>query len=76
MLAYQTRVLNEGTKKLGSVKFSEILDDNAITIHSAVGFETLTIELSSLKEKSNLAIKSLNELLQSPNLSVKFIKKK
>ena len=49
-------------KKLGSVKFSEILDDNAITIHSAVGFETLTIELSSLKEKSNLAIKSLNEL--------------
>ena len=75
LASLSARVLNEGTKKLGSVKFSEILDDNAITIHSAVGFETLTIELSSLKEKSNLAIKSLNELLQSPNLSENSLEK-
>ena len=75
LASLSARVLNEGTKKWGSVKFSEILDDNAITIHSAVGFETLTIELSSLKEKSNLAIKSLNELLQSPNLSENSLEK-
>ena len=75
LASLSARVLNEGTKKLESVKFSEILDDNAITIHSAVGFETLTIELSSLKEKSNLAIKSLNELLQSPNLSENSLEK-
>lgn len=69
LASLSSRVLNEGTKELGSVKFSEILDNNAITIHSSIGFETLTIELSSLKEKSTLAISSLNQLLKSPNLS-------
>ena len=75
LASLSARVLNEGTKKLGSIKFSEVLDDNAITIHSAVGFETLTIELSSLKEKSTLAMKSLDELLKSPNLSKNTLEK-
>jgi len=54
-----SKILNEGTKELGATKFAEKLDDNAITLHSAIGFETLTIELSSLKEKSTLALELL-----------------
>jgi len=60
---------------LGATKFAEKLDDNAITLHSAIGFETLTIELSSLKEKSTLALELLDSLLKSPNYSEKALSK-
>ncbi len=70
-----SKILNEGSKELGAVKFAEKLDDNAITLNSAIGFETLTIELSSLKEKSNLAFELLNELLKSPNISKNSLEK-
>jgi len=70
-----SKILNEGTKELGATKFAEKLDDNAITLHSAIGFETLTIELSSLKEKSTLALELLNSLLKSPNYSEKALSK-
>jgi len=32
-----SRILNEGTKELGVTKFSQILDENAITINSSNG---------------------------------------
>lgn len=64
-----SKLLNEGTKKLGSTKFAELLDENAITINTSNGFETFVIELSSLKEESNKAISLLNDLLKSPNYS-------
>lgn len=70
-----SKILNEGTKELGATKFAEKLDDNAITLHSAIGFETLTIELSSLKEKSTLALELLHSLLKSPNYSEKALSK-
>lgn len=70
-----SKILNEGTKELGATKFAEKLDDNAITLHSAIGFETLTIELSSLKEKSTLALELLDSLLKSPNYSEKALSK-
>ncbi|WP_228286296.1 M16 family metallopeptidase [Arcobacter vandammei] len=75
LASLSSKILNEGTKELGATKFAEKLDDNAITIHSAIGFETLTIELSSLKEKSNLAFEFLDELLKSPNLSKNSLEK-
>ena len=62
-----SKLLNEGTKELGSTKFAELLDENAITINTSNGFETFVIELSSLKEESNKAISLLNDLLKSPN---------
>jgi len=64
-----SRILNEGTKELGVTKFSQILDENAITINSSNGYETFVIELSSLKEKSKTAVRLLEDLLKSPNLT-------
>lgn len=62
-------ILNEGTKELGSSDFAQILDENAITIHSSNGFETFVIEVSSLKEQSKKAIMMLDDLLKSPNFT-------
>ncbi|MCR1815045.1 M16 family metallopeptidase [Aliarcobacter butzleri] len=62
-------ILNEGTKELGSLNFAQILDENAITIHSSNGFETFVIEVSSLKEQSKKAVSLLNDLLKSPNFT-------
>ena len=62
-------ILNEGTKELGGSNFAQILDENAITIHSSNGFETFVIEVSSLKEQSKKAVSLLNDLLKSPNFT-------
>ncbi|MCG3673611.1 insulinase family protein [Aliarcobacter butzleri] len=62
-------ILNEGTKELGSSNFAQILDENAITIHSSNGFETFVIEVSSLKEQSKKAVSLLNDLLKFPNFT-------
>ncbi|WP_323588276.1 M16 family metallopeptidase [Aliarcobacter butzleri] len=62
-------ILNEGTKELGSSNFAQVLDENAITIHSSNGFETFVIEVSSLKEQSKKAVSLLNDLLKSPNFT-------
>ena len=70
-----SKILNEGTKELGATKFAEKLDDNAITLHSSIGFETFIIELSSLKEKSDLALELLSALLKSPNISEEALSK-
>ena len=70
-----SKILNEGTKELGATKFAEKLDDNAITLHSNIGFETFIVELSSLKEKSDLALKLLGALLESPNISEEALSK-
>ena len=70
-----SKILNEGTKELGATKFAEKLDDNAITLHSSIGFETFIIELSSLKEKSDLALELLGALLKSPNISEEALSK-
>lgn len=70
-----SRVLNEGSMDLKSTKFAEVLDENAITLHSSIGFETLVLELSSLKEKNDLAISLLNKLLKAPNLTAEALQK-
>lgn len=67
LASISSKLLNEGTKELGSTKFAEQLDENAITINASSGFETFVIELSSLKEQSNKAVNLLGSLLKSPN---------
>lgn len=67
LASISSKLLNEGTKELGSTKFAEQLDENAITINASNGFETFVIELSSLKEQSNKAVNLLGDLLKSPN---------
>ncbi len=66
---FSARIFNEGTKKLGSIKFARILDDNAIHLNINNGNETFVFEISSLKEKFPLAVKELRNLLNDPNLS-------
>ena len=69
------KVLNEGTKTDGSVKFARKLESKAISIHTQNGFETFVIELSCLKSESNKALKLLASLLQDPNISNKTLEK-
>ncbi len=60
-------LLNEGTKKLGSIKFANKLESKAISLHTAHGFETLVIELSSLTDQYKNGMKLLDQLLKDPN---------
>ncbi len=62
-------ILNEGTRKLGSVGFAKELEKDALHLNSSVGLETFVIELSALKEKFQNAIKLTNDLLIDPNLT-------
>ena len=68
-------LLNEGTKKDGSVKFARKLESKAISIHSENGFETFVIEVSCLKSEYKEALKLLDKLLSNPNTSNKTIDK-
>ena len=63
------KLLNEGTKKDGSIGFATKLDAHAVDLHASVGRESFVIELSALKSEFPYAIKRLAELLKDPNYS-------
>jgi len=63
------RVMNEGTKELGSSKFAEKLESKAIHISSSTGVETFVIEVGSLTENFDEALGYFGDLLKSPNLT-------
>ena len=63
------KILNEGTKKDGSVDYARMLENNAISIDASTGFETFVIEISSLKSEYKLALQYLNNLLKDPNIT-------
>ncbi len=67
LASLSTKLLNEGTKELGSTKFAQKLEDSAISLHSNIGFETFVIELSSIKEVNDKGLKLLKQLLNDPN---------
>ena len=75
LASLSAKLLNEGTKKLGSTKFAQKLEDSAISLHSSIGFETFVIELSSIKEVSNKGLSLLKELLADPNYDKKVLEK-
>ncbi|NQY20576.1 MAG: insulinase family protein [Campylobacteraceae bacterium] len=75
LASISAKILNEGSKKDGSVKFYEKLENRAISLHTSTGFETFVIELSSLKSESKKAMKYLNALIQDPNYSQKVLDK-
>ena len=60
---------NRGTAKDNDTKFLEKLDNNGIHLSVASGWETITFHLSFLREKQNIALKLLKELLVNPNFS-------
>ncbi|SFV55137.1 Zinc protease-like protein [hydrothermal vent metagenome] len=61
------KLLDEGTKKDGSVKFATKLENSAISLGVSAGIETMAIELSSLKEQFPKGLKLLKSLLKDPN---------
>ena len=63
------KILNEGTKKDGAIEYARDLENNAISIHTAIGFETFIIEISCLKSEYKLALQYLNRLLSDPNIT-------
>ncbi|MFK5976502.1 MAG: pitrilysin family protein [Sulfurovum sp.] len=67
LASLSAEILNEGTKKDGSVRFATKLDSHAIEIGSHVGRESFVIEVSSLKSEFGYAIDKLVELLKDPN---------
>ncbi len=69
------KLLNEGTKKLGSTKFAQKLENSAISLHTSSGFETFVIELSSIKDVHEKGLKLLKELLEDPNYDEKALAK-
>jgi len=75
LASVSSKLLNEGTKKLGSTKFAEKLENNAISIDSNTGFETFVIEVSSIKDVHKKALKYLKELLKDPNYDEKALGK-
>ncbi len=69
------RVMNEGTKKLGSSAFAEILESQAIHISSSTGLETFVVEVGSLKESFSKALDYFDTLLKDPNFTKEALEK-
>lgn len=75
LASFSSKLLNEGTKELGSTKFAQKLEENAISLDTSTGFETFVIELSNLKDVSEKSIELLAQLIKSPNYSEDTLKK-
>lgn len=63
------RMMNEGTKTLGSSAFAEALESKAIHISASTGVETFVMEVGSLTENFDDALDSFASLLKDPNLT-------
>ncbi len=72
---FSAKVINEGTKELGSSAFAEALESRAIHISATSGKETFVIELGCLKGEFDEGLKYLQMLLSDPNLTSEVIKK-
>ena len=69
------KLLNQGTKKLGSSVFAEQLESKAIHISSSTGVETFVMEVGSLKEEFDEALGQFKSLLQDPNYTKDTVEK-
>lgn len=69
------KILNEGTKKLGSNAFAEALESKAISISAHTGTETFVMEMSSLKGQYADGMSYFETLLKDPNYSVESLSK-
>ncbi len=66
---FSAKVMNEGTKELGSSAFADALESRAIHISASTGVETFVIELGCLKEELEEGLKYFDMLLSDPNLT-------
>lgn len=72
---FSARVMNEGTKELGSSAFAETLESRAIHISASTGVETFVIEVGCLKEEFEEGLKYFDLLLRDPNFTQEAITK-
>ncbi|MEN8303905.1 MAG: pitrilysin family protein [Campylobacterota bacterium] len=72
---FSAKLMNEGTKKLGSSAFAEALEAKAIHISSSTGTETFVMEVGSLKENFDEGLKRFDSLLKDPNFSKEAVEK-
>jgi len=72
---FSAKIMNEGTKELGSSAFAEKLESRAIHISASTGRETFVIELGCLKEELDEGLKYFELLLKDPNLTQEAVKK-
>ncbi len=66
---FSAKLMNEGTKKLGSSAFAESLESKAIHISSTTGKETFVMEVGCLKDEFDDALGFFDDLLKDPNFS-------
>jgi predicted Zn-dependent peptidase len=64
---FSSKLLNEGTKKLGVIGFANELEKHAISLNASVGNETFVISLNCLTEEFDYAVSLLKDLLKNPN---------
>ncbi len=62
-------ILNEGTKELGVTKFSQKLEEKALSLEVESRFETMSFTLSGMKKESQAGFRLLKSLLQDPNFT-------
>lgn len=72
---FSAKILNEGTKELGSSAFAEALEAKAIHISAHSGTETFIVELSCLSENFDEGLGHFDALLKSPNLTKEAVSK-
>ncbi|NPA58852.1 MAG: insulinase family protein [Epsilonproteobacteria bacterium] len=72
---FSSKMMNEGTKELGSSAFAESLESRAIHISASTGTETFVMEVSSLKDEFDNALDKFDSLLKDPNLSLDAMQK-
>lgn len=72
---FSAKVLNEGTKTLGSSAFAEALESKAIHISASIGKETLVLELGCLKEELDEGLGYFEMLLKDPNFTKDVLEK-
>ncbi|MGA9046095.1 M16 family metallopeptidase [Sulfuricurvum sp.] len=69
------KMLNEGSRKRGSVGFADALEARAIQLSAHAGNETFVVELGSLKEEFDTGLSLLSEQLREPNFTDKTLEK-
>ncbi len=70
-----SKMLDEGTKSLGALKFAQKLEDKAIRLGSVSGRETWVFSLDCLGENFPYGLKMLTNLLDDPNFTAEALEK-
>lgn len=66
---FTSKMMGEGTKKLGASAFADALEAKAIHIASSTGTETFVMEMGCLKEEFDEGLNYFDMLLKDPNIS-------